>query len=170
MPTVKDLLATPKTPDPPTRVRVKSNPSHRAWDLPLIAALEGRFSVYVRVNVSLPEMFSVGIIYTPPKGSTTVLLRVNGDHGTHRNPDGSVVTGPHVHKPQENELGLVVAPGMWTDGPPFAVEIQAAPFTVLHAWFKLAAEAGIQSSPEVEQAFKAVHNKVGLAQMELDRS
>ena len=94
---VADLLAIPKTVSRTFRISTH-DPEHARLDIELAAACLGAFHVYVRVLRALNENFSVGLRFCQPGAGDTVLLRVNGDHGRHRNPDGGMIAeGPHVH-------------------------------------------------------------------------
>jgi hypothetical protein len=95
--TVASLIAMPKTIEHLGPLRTKE-PDHVRLDIELAAAAPGRFVVFVRVLRALSENFSIGLRYEEAGLCNTVLLRVNGDHGSHRNPDGSYFPeGPHVH-------------------------------------------------------------------------
>jgi len=94
---VAELLAVPKTIARSFRVS-SQDPEHARLDLAVAAGCPGSFHVYVRVLRALNENFSVGLRFAAPGAGETVLLRVNGDHGAHRNPDGAMIAeGPHVH-------------------------------------------------------------------------
>lgn len=54
------------------------------------------FIVFVRILDQLPESFSLGLAVIWKEGRAT-LYRWNGDHGFHRNPDGTMLEGPHIH-------------------------------------------------------------------------
>jgi hypothetical protein len=96
-PSVADLLAIPKTVSRVFRVSTQ-DAEHARLDIELAAACAGAFHVYVRVLRALNENFSVGLRLVQTGVGDTVLLRVNGDHGGHRNPDGGAIAqGPHVH-------------------------------------------------------------------------
>ncbi|MGH7271775.1 MAG: DUF6978 family protein [Polyangiaceae bacterium] len=94
---IADLLAVPKTIARTFRVSTQ-DPENARIDLELEAAYPGSFHVFVRVLHALGENFSMGLRFAAPGAVDTVLLRVNGDHGGHRNPDGGwIEEGPHVH-------------------------------------------------------------------------
>ncbi len=91
-PTIVDLLAATKTVIGKGRRSVLQGSAR--LDFRLKSGLDGRFHAFVRVNERLSEHFSIGLRYEADFGH----LRVNGDHGAHRNPDGLLITtGPHVH-------------------------------------------------------------------------
>ncbi len=67
-----------------------------------------QFKIFIRRNLKLRENFSVGLIYVPRDGSGEVrLVRCNGNHD-HRNPNGDLISGFHLHLATEDalELGL----------------------------------------------------------------
>lgn len=96
--TIAELIVCPKSND--AVGRSKHDGTNLRLDAELVAPLApGSFRIFVRVLRDLNESFSIGLTYrTSPAATDTVLLRLNGDHGTHVNPDRSVVApGPHVH-------------------------------------------------------------------------
>lgn len=95
--TITALLAAPKTIARTFRVRSQA-PEHARLDLELASSIDGTFFVFVRVLRALSENFSIGLRYEERTLGNVVLLRVNGDHGRHRNADGATIAkGPHVH-------------------------------------------------------------------------
>lgn len=95
--TIASLIAVPKTVHRPFRA-LSQDPENARLDLELAAATPGRFFVFIRVLRALSENFSIGLRYEEPGLGVLVLLRVNGDHGRHQNPGGSVIPdGPHIH-------------------------------------------------------------------------
>jgi hypothetical protein len=97
LPNVASLLAVPKRVERILPLRLK-DAEHARFDVALSAPVVGRFVVFVRVLRALNENFSIGLRYEAADFGSTVLFRVNGDHGSHRNPDGSYFSeGPHVH-------------------------------------------------------------------------
>ena len=52
---------------------------------------DNTFSVFMRKNKNLIDAFSIGLIYHPKNEAQIVLLRFNGNHGDHKNEDGSIV-------------------------------------------------------------------------------
>lgn len=94
---IESLIATPKA--IAKRIRNKNDdPVHARLDLLLESELPGKFYAFVRVRRALKENFSIGLRYLDGDGGDIVLLRVNGDHGKHRNPDGGILAfGAHVH-------------------------------------------------------------------------
>jgi hypothetical protein len=113
---VATLLSIPKTIARTFRTATH-DPEHARLDLELAATCPGNFHVYVRVLRALSENFSVGLRFSAPGTGETVLLRVNGDHGAHRNPDGGMIAeGPHVHSfrsPQRDQAPRPGADARW---------------------------------------------------------
>lgn len=60
--------------------------------------LPGKCMVYVRLLQQLVENYSCILTYQPPFDEPIRVLRVNGPHGGHRNPDGRVLFVPHLHR------------------------------------------------------------------------
>jgi len=94
---IADLIVRPKT----IAAKIRGDgddPVHARLDLALDSDTPGRFQAFVRVKRVLKENFSIGLRYLDDDGGDAILIRVNGDHGGHRNPDGGVIlSGPHVH-------------------------------------------------------------------------
>lgn len=55
------------------------------------------FEIYTRKNEDLPFNFSAGLLWKSPEW-TVCLCRYNGDHGSHRNPDKTIVERYHKHQ------------------------------------------------------------------------
>ena len=82
---------------------VGSGPSDTQIDFRLTCDCPGQMWLHVRINRTLHENYSVILEYRPTSGPSTMLARVNGDHGLHKNADGTIVSGPHLHLfPDEN--------------------------------------------------------------------
>lgn len=97
LPTIAELIAAPKAVEKVLRSAGES-PENLRFDIALSSGLEGQFFVFVRVLRALNESFSIGLRYELGGFGNVVLLRVNGDHGGHRNPDGGFIReGPHIH-------------------------------------------------------------------------
>lgn len=100
MPTVRQLIEAPKQ-ITSSKPRSRSHYGHRGVDFSVVSTA-GSFGIVVRVNERICESYSMILRYQPPGSPTTILLRVNGDHGEHKNPDGSLVYGPHLHQPADD--------------------------------------------------------------------
>jgi hypothetical protein len=165
--TVAQLLCVPKRVRLPERVVTKSHQSHRAWDLNLDSDNPGEFSVYVRVNVRLPESFSIGLRYRAERGPLNVILRINGDHGSHTNPDGFIMDGAHVHMPNGVQLQAWLPASPWSQGPPFAAPLGVGFLTLVDAWEILATSTSIENTDDVRSTVVKVQNKIASAQLEI---
>jgi len=56
------------------------------------------FSAYTRQSVTLSDEFSIGLIYYPKNHDSITILRYNGIHGEHINPDKTRFTKKcHIH-------------------------------------------------------------------------
>lgn len=164
--TVGELLQAPKCVHSVPKHRVKAQMSHLQWDCDVEAqGVPGRFIVGLRVNVALPESFSFFLRYDAPDSAPAVLLRVNGDHGLHKNPDGSTCAGPHVHTPTQSQLSA--APTPLASGPKYAAALPAPCQTMSAAWEEMRARACITPSKEVDSAIEGVNKK--LAKLAVDQ-
>ena len=162
---VRALLAVKKALSSNPREVKRSNTFHRAWNATLAADMPGMFVAFIRINCALAEDFSVGLRYHPEVGSPCVLLRVNGDHGMHGNPDGTVLSGPHVHAPTPAELGLLVTPGLWPEGPRHATTWAPQTLTILAAWNELAGRGTIAATPDGLQRIARLSAASGQAEL-----
>ena len=119
--------------------------------------------VYVRRDTDLAEDFSIGLRYEQPGSRRPiVVLRFNGDHGGHRNPNGTRIDeGPHVHAPTVEELRLAVDEAEFRPhGPRYAT---ASPPGLAHfpaAWDAFCQAAGIAENPEVAAYFQRRNNQL----------
>jgi hypothetical protein len=109
MPTISDLLLAKKTVSWPALQKVKSPPTQLDVDFGLscsLAGLTGRLVLYVRVNTLLSDLFSIGLRLEMPRRTPSLIVRLNGGHGPHRNPDGSMISRhqPHIHVPTAKEM------------------------------------------------------------------
>ena len=150
--TVGDLLIAPKRVVATKLLRKnKAHPSHLEWDVDLESTVAGRFTLSVRVNRALPESFSIVLRFAPELGPPSVLVRVNGDHGPHRDPDGKVLAGgPHLHAPTDAERALPLEPGQWPQGPQYVDALDPSYSAPSLAWQKMTETAAIERAPVVE--------------------
>lgn len=137
--TRRELIALPKRMGVPNRPRLigKNWQNH----VRLTADASGHFRAYFKLNVY--EFFSFGLLYRPSQRAKkwSTLLRLNGDHGPHRNPDGTRFDrGPHRHVWPEALLDLPPVPG---DDPPHGIVLDDTHLGVDVAWHAFAAAAGI---------------------------
>ena len=57
-----------------------------------------RYIVFVSQHTELVEIFSIGLVFTPDSATNIVLVRYNGNHGTHENKlTKEIITGFHIH-------------------------------------------------------------------------
>ncbi len=79
---IDSLVSAPKTIVEPYRYRLK--PEHGYWrdgfDLKS-PDHDGSFRVFMRINASFEENFSIGLVYMFPSKGSIPLLRCNGPHG-----------------------------------------------------------------------------------------
>jgi len=57
-----------------------------------------KFYCYIRVCNDFQEDFSIGLIYQPNDAEKLTLVRYNGLHGEHTNPDKTKINTCHIHK------------------------------------------------------------------------
>lgn len=56
----------------------------------------------IRQNIDRPSNFSVILVYKDFNKNDHVILRLNGNHGRHKNRiEGDVLSGPHIHRMTE---------------------------------------------------------------------
>ena len=162
MPTVGELLALPKSVVLPAKPKAKANQAHREIDLDVEApGVAGRFVVFVRVNIHLSESFSIGLMYHSIGKETAMLLRMNGDHGGHQNPDGSrIEEGPHLHAPTPDEALQDPAPHF---EPKMATSVTAEQAGVLSdAWLFFCQAAKIGNPAIVADLMKQMRGSAQL--------
>lgn len=92
--------------------------------------LEGEYETYMDIRVSTKDNnnFSVLLRYKGVSGFTYIITRYNGFHGKHANPDGSTISGCHIHR---------ITEGAQRDG---LKEEAHASFTTKYDTWKKAAE------------------------------
>lgn len=170
MRTAGELLSLHKTVrgDPP-RVRNVSHAGHQGWNIKLdaLAAAPGEFRVFLRVNLTLPEQFSIGLVYEEPGRSAVVLVRLNGDHGFHPNPNGtSIQDGPHLHSPTAAERLLEPPDREWANGPAHATQLSPDHNHLAVAWKKFSQEVTLAASEHVSAHMSKVYAELLQTAME----
>jgi hypothetical protein len=152
------LLAVKKTADGPVRPVGKANGAHREWNVALSADCPASFEVRFRQHVELPEDFSFVLLARVPGISPFALLRVNGDHGPHRNPDGTLIEGgPHVHEPAPLEVRLLPADRFQ---PRYAWPLEAACLAPALAWERFKAFVNLSPDEKVDRVFRRLDNVI----------
>jgi hypothetical protein len=162
MPTFRQLLEAPKVVASPARARNVSKPGHRGIEVKLDApTVTGSFRAVLRVNERMVERFSCILTYEDRGLPTLALLRVNGDHGIHRNPDGTVITGPHIHFP----ANLSASPEV--DSEPEAADVIDQRNAVMtFAWDYFCQQVNVHMPNNVAKAVGRLHT--ALSQGSLD--
>ena len=143
--------------------RKASHLGHQGWNIGLEVADPdaGSFTVIVRVNQVLHESFTVGLRYQERGSQALMLLRVNGDHGGHGNPDGSrIESGPHLHAPTAAERLLPPPVRDWSTGPPTALPLAVEHNNLLVAWNRLIAEGNIRPSEAISKFMSGVQGRL----------
>lgn len=153
-PTIEQLVAWPKTVSGTARSRT-DDASYRL-DVPLVSSAPGSFRVFVRILRDLAEHFSMGLAYrTAPGAQETVLIRLNGDHGHHKNPDGGQIeSGPHLH--------FFIPPLLLEPPPPGAKHKWAWPLppefvSAQLAWPKFCEHASVVSTSKVDRSIRKLY-------------
>ncbi len=74
--------------------------THENKHLRFNVKLEGEYETYMDIRVSTKDYnnFSVLLRYKGASGSMYIITRYNGFHGNHENPDGSIISGCHIHR------------------------------------------------------------------------
>jgi hypothetical protein len=131
------------------------NPENIRLDVALKSELDGQFFVFVRVLRALNENFSIGLRYELGGFGSVVLLRVNGDHGGHKNPDGGVISeGPHVHtfrSPQRDRPPRAGAEARW------AWPLPADHLALPTAWRTFCGLVALVSNAKVDKKIAALY-------------
>lgn len=135
MPTVGDLIHLPKRLEPTALPVRSSRQASRNVVVRVLADCEGALTVRARVNENLSEIYSFVLGYALKGRKPVVLVRMNGKHGLHRNPDGKILPSkPHIHFPSDEELQLPVAAIDWINGPPWAIELDDRHLALSVGW------------------------------------
>lgn len=155
--TIGDVLSVPKT-IVSVRQKRKSKLVQRQLDIELSSPLDGRFAAFVRVNTFLMESFSIGLTYTPRKSRTLILVRVNGDHGLHQNPDGThdCDNKPHLHFPTTEEITRVV-PSRFE--PKYAKPLEGDARNLADAWGIFLNAANVKTDDKFDRIIAGLHDR-----------
>lgn len=94
---IKDLIACPKNLQG-LNPKNKANSKHTETEGRAVSA-DGKhkFVIWNRIHIELAENFTWGLRYVTSQGRHIVLVRYNGDHGRHKNPDEKFLYGAHIH-------------------------------------------------------------------------
>jgi hypothetical protein len=114
-------------------------------------------SAFVTVNVRLAELFSIGLRYDSPDSGTVVVLRVNGDHGRHKNPNGEIIRGPHLHIPDAGALDTRPSAGYRLL---FAEPLPPENRILTKAWALFCSRANVLPNENVAKALSRLHTDV----------
>lgn len=92
----------------PPKKKMKSEGGHARNDMKLVSDDGHSFSVFMRASNFFPENFTIGLKINAPDGSSTILMRCNGDHGEHANHvrDFKKFSGYHIHFATEEALKM----------------------------------------------------------------
>lgn len=108
------LISCAKTVSEAPRQTLKLDRGSYRNDLKLVSENEEVFSVFMRINESFQENFSIGLVYHPAdEPRAIVLLRCNGRHGEHTNAPAAEPIPHydyHVHTAQADLMSQGQAP------------------------------------------------------------
>ena len=151
---IESLLDAPKELGKAHQKR-KSHAEHEELDFDVTSPVAGRFIVFVRVPVVLVESFSIGLRWVGDDGGA-VLLRLNGDHGTHGNPDGTKVADvAHLHAPTAQERAGDLVAGY---EPRFATALTGCS-TLPEAWERFCLEAKLAPGSKAGHIITRLHEQ-----------
>lgn len=137
------------------RVRAQSKPGHIGINVELSCPdIAGRLSVVIRMTVALIESFSIVLRYERDHFPCVAILRVNGDHGQHRNPDGTIVTGPHVHAPVPSEMNSIPTKDF---EPRFAEAVAARYVQLPFAWALFRERVALEPHEQMADRIRRMH-------------
>lgn len=153
--TTYELICIAKSVKWPPKPKNKSHPSHHECDIEFASAAPGKLVGFVRANSMLSESFTIGLRYHAANLAPSILLRVNGDHGRHPNPDGTEVTsGPHLHTPSYGHLHLPPDP---TQREEWAVPLDPSCTHLPAAWRIFCETANVTPDHRIAKLLAAVH-------------
>jgi hypothetical protein len=152
--TFRQILSAPKV-ITAQRIRPQSKAGHIGVGVDLSCpSIAGELSVVIRLNEALTESFSIVLRYEYEHSPVIAVLRVNGDHGQHRNPDGILVSGPHVHRPLEAELDTAPMPAF---EPRFAEPVAPHHAQSPYAWALFLERAAIAPHEKMASRIAKMH-------------
>lgn len=110
---IQELIECQKVITSHPKIKEKSNGQHKESDFEL-ESIDGKylFSIFIRKHIELIEHFSVGLLFLRRDGNDLVILRYNGNHGTHKNilTGESFDEGCHIHKLTQEALKAGISP------------------------------------------------------------
>ncbi len=152
MATFRELFDAPKE-IASAQFRQKSNGGHRGINVRLKCDIEGSLSAVVRVNLTLVENFSCILVFEHDGIAAIDVLRVNGDHGEHRNPDGQLINGPHVHLPTDIDVSAFAL-----GRPSFGIAIDRRCALLPFAWQEFCSRVNIAPHEAMASAVSRLHS------------
>lgn len=156
-----DLIGVPKTVERVGVATFKAQVAHVELAADIAAAVPGRIVLYARINRERPENVSVGLRYESDALEEFTFARANGDHGTHENPDGTVVRESHLHLPPPAALG---DPVRYLRRLRWAEQMTYPP-TLPDAWGTFADRLSIAPDRKLEKALRGLQHKYGQLRM-----
>jgi hypothetical protein len=84
---------------------LKSNQGHKRNNFRLLSSDEKhQFSAFLRVNITFPENFSIGLVYQPVNDREIMLFRCNGPHHHKEKPNSEHHISYHYHIEKEENI------------------------------------------------------------------
>lgn len=167
MPTLAELAQARKAVSSRAQLRKSTKPHADNFGIDVAAVgvgLPGTLTIFVRVHKVLPENFSIGLAYAGGNVGSTCVARVNGDHSHHRNPDGSVVIGPHLHLPLADEMSLQLERGY---EPRTAIQLPEQNLKLPIAWDTFCHALNVQPDQQVRDWLADLADKVDQLELEM---
>jgi len=109
---IRELIKIPKKVVKPPAKNSKSQWMYEQYNLN-VASENNKlyFYVYTRQSTEFKEDFSIGLVYLPQDSERIRILRYNGLHGEHTNPDNTkIINKCHFHIATENCIKLGIKP------------------------------------------------------------
>jgi len=138
-PELDELISCSKKVEDPPRKDMRSDRGHKRNDMTLRSPDDTkRFSVFMRINETFPENFSIGLTYDPrDEPGEIILLRCNGPHGEHDNSpieDPQPHFGFHIHRARADVINARLSPDKFAS----LTDAYASFEEALHHFLKLA--------------------------------
>lgn len=115
----------------------------------------GDLIAFIRVHKSLYENYSIGLLLR-----SHVLVRVNGVHGTHINPDKTRVTGPHLHLDPPAKLDR--PPTSLPRGSDWATPLSPQHSALPQGWLTFCHQVSLAPSDEADDLIQHMYDQFTL--------
>lgn len=103
---IEHLISCKKRIVQPPKKKMRVENGHERNDMKLVSDEGRNFTVFMRASNYFPENFTIGLKINEPDGTSTILMRCNGDHGEHANhvKDMRKFSGYHIHLATQEAL------------------------------------------------------------------